>query len=121
AEFPRMILPQEEVHIVELNRIDAIALDKMSQDGDGSFRRLHLLLITVGCVNTTEATVKRTADARMMNSGAFSKKGWTQVFIDWETMKRRPWEFIRPLHRSFPIAEAQAKHVLRQKTLHRGE
>ena len=77
AELPRVILAQEKVHIVELNRVCAVAFNQMSQNGDRSLGRLHLLLVAIRCVNTAEAAVERTADARMMNGRALPEEGRT--------------------------------------------
>src|ERR1700733_754782 len=84
----------------------------MPEDGDGSLRRLHLLVAAVGGVDPAEAAVERTSDARMVHSRALSEERGTQILLHRDAVVRKPGEVIRPFHRPLAIGTMQPEGIL---------
>src|SRR5215470_14699018 len=106
-----MVFPQKEIHVIELDRICVIFRNKVPQNGDGSLRRLHALFTPVGGMDSAEAAIEWTTDARMMNSRALSEKGRSKILLYRQAMKRRPRETIRPFHWSFGIIAMKTETI----------
>src|SRR5882757_3210437 len=106
-----MIFSEEEVHVVELDRVCAILCDQVAKDCGGALRRFHPLFVAVGCMDAAEAAVEGTSDAGVMDRGTFAEKGWPEIFFNRHAMEGVPGELVRTLHGPFGVISREAEDV----------
>src|ERR1700758_5058393 len=111
GQLAGMVFPEEEVHIVELDRVCTVFCDQVAEDCCGALRRLHSLLVAVGSVDAAEAAVERATDASVMDCSAFAEEGWSKVFFYGDAMEGMPGEFVRTFHRAFGVVAREAEDV----------
>src|SRR5260370_4092533 len=111
-----MVFPEEEVHIVELDRVCAVFCDQMAEDCGGALGRFQALLVAVGGVDATETAVEGASNAGVMDCGAFAEKGWPQIFFYGHAMEGVPGEFVRTPHRAFGVIAGEAEDVFIRET-----
>src|SRR6202034_2338343 len=97
-EFPRVVLAQEEVIVIELNSIHTIALRQMAEDSFRALRSLHLLPASGKIYDATEVAVEGTADAGLMHRRAPAEKCREQILLHRKTMIGQPGKHIRSFH-----------------------
>ncbi len=118
TELPGMIFPKEEIHVVELDGVCAVALNEMREDGDGAFGRFELLLVAVSRMHTAEAAVEGAADAGMVDGGTLTEERRSQILLHRQPMEGRPGELVWALHRALAVIVAQAERDPCREALH---
>jgi hypothetical protein len=77
-----MILPHEEIHVIKLDGVGAVAGCKVAEDVGGSRWTLHPFTIAIGGMNATETAAKGAADTSVMNCSSATKVRRAQVSVD---------------------------------------
>src|ERR1700733_9670883 len=107
-----MVFSKEEVHVVELDRISAVAGHQVIKNFGCPLRRLHALCSSIGGMHSAETAVERTADTGVMHRRALPEERGPQVLLHRQTMKRRPGKFVRTFHWPFSVGAMKPERVL---------
>src|SRR6266550_4698229 len=107
-----MVLPEEEVHVVELDGVCAILCDQVTENCGGTLRRFHTLLVAVGGVDAAEAAIEGAPYACVMDCGAFAEEGRPEIFFNGHAMEGVPGELVWTLHGAFGVIAGEAEDVL---------
>ena len=121
GQIARVLLPEEEVVVVELDRVDAVALFEMAQDRGGARRGLHPLEARVGGDDAAEVAAVGAADARVVRRGAGAEVGGEDVVRGIEPVIRGPWEIVRRPQPALGIVDVVPGRVLVGETADRRE
>src|SRR5581483_8475494 len=117
-----MALIEEEVVVVELNRIDTIDTREVREDGRGSLGRFDLLPRFVDRHDAAEVAAECTADASVVGSGAGAIKDRQDVFLRrHEAMIGEPGEIVGRAQRPDGVVDVQPEIITEREAADTGK